>query len=227
MADGICTVDGCEKPLGGHRRTYCEMHYYRIRRGGTLEKRRVRKVCRECGQPAASFGLCQTHYMRQRRADDARPRCTEPDCTRAVDSRGYCTYHYARNCLPEWLAAQRENPARRAKIREWQRANPERMAELHRRWKAANPEIVRESSRRHSGIRRARKRGLPYEVVDFAAVLAEHGMVCHICGDDIVSDADLEFDHVVPLARGGPHLSANIRPAHAGCNRKKGARLSA
>lgn len=46
-------------------------------------------------------------------------------------------------------------------------------------------------------------------------------MVCHICTCDIESLADLHFDHVVPLAKGGTHTADNIRPAHALCNLRK------
>jgi len=34
---------------------------------------------------------------------------------------------------------------------------------------------------------------------------------------------DLHFDHVVPLSKGGPHTTENIRPSHSTCNLKKGA----
>jgi hypothetical protein len=33
------------------------------------------------------------------------------------------------------------------------------------------------------------------------------------------------MDHVIPLSKGGPHIEENIRPAHAVCNLRKGARL--
>lgn len=52
-------------------------------------------------------------------------------------------------------------------------------------------------------------------------------MVCHICTEAIASLDDLHFDHVIPLAKGGPHAAENIRPAHAICNIRKSARLLA
>ncbi len=63
--------------------------------------------------------------------------------------------------------------------------------------------------------------------VDYAAVLAEHGMHCHICDAPITSPGDLHFDHVIPLSKGGPHARENLRPAHARCNLRKGARVPA
>lgn len=52
-----------------------------------------------------------------------------------------------------------------------------------------------------------------------AAVLERDGYVCGICGDAI--EGDLHIDHVVPLARGGPHDLENLQPAHARCNLRK------
>jgi 5-methylcytosine-specific restriction endonuclease McrA len=34
----------------------------------------------------------------------------------------------------------------------------------------------------------------------------------------------LTFDHVIPIARGGPNLTWNIRPAHHRCNTSKNAK---
>lgn len=51
-------------------------------------------------------------------------------------------------------------------------------------------------------------------------------MTCHLCGDGIDSLADLHFDHVIPLSKGGPHVAANIRPSHALCNLRKGDRIA-
>lgn len=72
---------------------------------------------------------------------------------------------------------------------------------------------------------RALKLATAVEAVSYAAILERYGMVCHICGERIVGRTHLHFDHVVPLALGGPHINENIRPAHAVCNLRKGARL--
>ena len=225
MADGICTVPECEKPLGRTRADLCEMHYMRRYRGGTLEKRRQPRTCRECDRPAFGNGLCQRHYARVRRADPQRPRCAQERCERATEARGYCGYHFSVNFHEDRVRANRATPEARERVADWQRRNPDRMAELRSQWKAANRELVREASRRHSSIRRARKYGAEWEKIDFAELLAAHGMICHLCGGQI--DEDLEWDHVIPLARGGAHAAENLRPSHALCNRRKGARLTA
>lgn len=95
---------------------------------------------------------------------------------------------------------------------EWQKRNPEKRREIARnhakRFRRAHPERAR-----------ARK-----DRTDFNAILAEHGMVCHICSGEI-QQGDLHFDHIVPLSRGGAHARDNIKPAHARCNLRKGAKL--
>ena len=56
---------------------------------------------------------------------------------------------------------------------------------------------------------------------------------CHICGNPI--DYTLRWpdpksfvvDHIIPIARGGPHTFENTAAAHADCNSKKRARLHA
>jgi 5-methylcytosine-specific restriction endonuclease McrA len=111
--------------------------------------------------------------------------------------------------------ANEKNRARRA-------ANPGADTEYSRRWREANPEKFALKNRENS---RRRQTGKTASRVAYAAVLQRDGMVCHICGGDIPSLADLHFDHVIPLAKGGPHSAENIRPAHALCNLRKSDKL--
>jgi len=99
----------------------------------------------------------------------------------------------------------------------------EKLAAAVQKWRKANPAEAREMYRR----RRASKLGAYVTKADYASVLAEYGMVCHICGDSIASMDDLDFDHVIPLSKGGAHATENIRPSHIHCNRSKGAKLIA
>jgi len=139
------------------------------------------------------------------------------------------------------LASRRRNaPAARRRTKEWQLANPERAAAQQRAMRLKDPEryleYVREWTRRHpersrtmrqeiAHRRRARMAGLPSEDVDLAALLLEHGRWCYLCERGIGLDQVLEFDHVDPIGRGGGHVSANVRPTHRHCNRRKSDRL--
>ncbi len=50
-------------------------------------------------------------------------------------------------------------------------------------------------------------------------------MMCSICTKPIEHKLQLTYDHVIPLARGGPHTEGNLRPAHWTCNAWKNDRL--
>jgi 5-methylcytosine-specific restriction endonuclease McrA len=102
--------------------------------------------------------------------------------------------------------------------------DPEAMRAYWRRRYANNPEVYKAAVRR----RRARKYATRTEPMDLNAVLADlldkYGPVCHICGWEIPANA-MDFDHIVPLARGGADAADNIALAHSTCNRWKGTRL--
>jgi 5-methylcytosine-specific restriction endonuclease McrA len=112
-----------------------------------------------------------------------------------------------------------------AKVRRYNEANRARLAKLTkarwREWCLKYPEKRKESFAR----RRAWKRQTQAEKVDFKQVLRDAKGICGICRKPL----DLfgtEFDHIVPLARGGTHTRANIQVAHARCNRAKGAKVA-
>lgn len=94
--------------------------------------------------------------------------------------------------------------------------NAERIAERLRRYQLENPEKMRELARRYQ----ARKRNATIETVDYEAIVIRDGLLCHLCNKE-VKLSELQFDHVIPLSRGGAHSMGNIRIAHAYCNARK------
>lgn len=44
---------------------------------------------------------------------------------------------------------------------------------------------------------------------------------CAICNHPIFWDEEIDWDHVHPIALGGEHSHANLRPLHANCHQKK------
>lgn len=68
---------------------------------------------------------------------------------------------------------------------------------------------------------RARRFGVQWEIIDLRAVYRHHKGICGICQESVKEDV-FTIDHIVPLSRGGPHLFANLQPAHAACNSRKG-----
>jgi HNH endonuclease len=63
------------------------------------------------------------------------------------------------------------------------------------------------------------RRSIPQDVK--IAVSARDGGQCRQCG----STAQLHFDHVIPISRGGANTVANIQLLCGACNRAKGAKL--
>jgi 5-methylcytosine-specific restriction endonuclease McrA len=198
--------------------------------------------------------MCSKHYQswRKRNLDATRlpfagQQCATDGCgAPALGRCGLCPVCYRRRWEQENAERRRERRAthddleRQAERKRLYRATrPEVMREASRRWVARHPEAQREMDRRYrqsprgrvknrekGARRRALMRAAFVEIVDYAVVLMEHGMFCHICSMVIVDTSDLHFDHVIPLAAGGMHEAANIRPAHAVCNLKKGPRVA-
>ena len=62
-------------------------------------------------------------------------------------------------------------------------------------------------------------------------IVGTYGNRCHLCGKPI--DLTLMYpkaqrfsiDHLVPRSRGGTNALSNLRPAHLGCNSKRGNQL--
>lgn len=66
---------------------------------------------------------------------------------------------------------------------------------------------------------RYRRRSIPIAVRH--EVWLRDGGVCSNCG----SDDELEFDHIVPVSRGGSNTAVNVELLCQTCNRRKGARI--
>jgi 5-methylcytosine-specific restriction endonuclease McrA len=88
-------------------------------------------------------------------------------------------------------------------------------------WSLANRERRLESFAR----RRALKKATQTERIDFSEVLRSAYGKCGICREpfDLFG---IEFDHIVPLAKGGTHTRHNLQATHARCNRSKGAKVA-
>jgi len=142
----------------------------------------------------------------------------------------------ARKSEPERLrraaAARRASNARRREIasyREQSAASRHAYYLAHREdyirraiaWSRANPE----KRAHHSNTRRARQAGNggSHTPADWREKVALLGGCCIYCGRD---DVPIHRDHKVPLIRGGTNDIANIVPACASCNSKKGTRTA-
>jgi len=161
------------------------------------------RYCKACQKLAA-----HEHYVRHTEEIKARVaeyRARDPEATRERRRQEHIR-HAERN---------------RARARKWAADNRERMLANKRRYRRERPDVWR----KNNALRRARKKGAAiFGKVDFDAVLARDGLVCWICGKHIDAD-DLQFDHAVPLSKGGEHSTRNVRVAHQFCNYSKHDRL--
>jgi 5-methylcytosine-specific restriction endonuclease McrA len=188
------------------------------------------KLCRSCQQikPRRFF------HARASKRDGLNSYCIPCACAKSREYRA-ANLESVKATQAAWYVEHRDEHA--ARCARWRGTNRLRHRQLARQayernrpayiaraaaWNAAHPEQRRERTRR----RRARLAAVTVERVDYAAILAEHGPVCHIC-DGLIEPDDLHFDHVIPIARGGAHVAGNVRPSHARCNLVKGTRLMA
>ena len=51
-------------------------------------------------------------------------------------------------------------------------------------------------------------------------LIKRYGRTCHLCGERIAGL--VTADHVVPRSLGGTNAYDNLRPAHFGCNLRRG-----
>lgn len=107
----------------------------------------------------------------------------------------------------------------------WRRNYPDRAKESWRRWQEANPQRVRELGRERTRRHRARLNGtLPQRLKPehLKEMLAAQRSRCGYCRCRISLDR-CHVDHIVPVARGGPHELSNLQLLCGTCNRVKGA----
>jgi 5-methylcytosine-specific restriction endonuclease McrA len=89
---------------------------------------------------------------------------------------------------------------------------------------------------RDNDRRRAKKYGVEYDSsITLKKLVARDGLRCAICGG-MCDWSDTKWgysgptypskDHIIPMAKGGPHIWENMQVAHVMCNSEKGDRVS-
>ena len=124
----------------------------------------------------------------------------------------------AKQQVKRYRAANPENA--RAQKQRWVDSNRERYREQKRAYAKAHPEHGRMKIAR----RRARQRQVTVGEIDYRRVIARCEWTCGICGCPI--EGAYHFDHIMPLAAGGPHTEENLQMAHPRCNVMKGAKVA-
>ena len=196
------------------------------------------KTCPGCGvvkpraafnkQAAAKDGLqtyCKPCARERRRAEDPdrkrqrrrRWRLANLDAqlvrertarTRTVDQRRAYARRYYHDHRVE----------RAAYMKGWRAANRDRRAAYDRRYRAAN----QAARRLREAARRAQKQGSDSALVtvrDLNRLLWRYRSACAYCETPLTGA--FEWDHVIPLARGGRHAIGNLAPSCLDCNGSK------
>lgn len=112
-------------------------------------------------------------------------------------------------------AGKVEKPVLPPELRKGRRAYTKAM------WQKNHPESGVETSAR----RYAQTHHTAYNPVDYDRIRQQSNGVCYICLKPLLPDQELEYDHVIPLARHGTHTEDNIRLTHGVCNRRKNAKF--
>lgn len=191
------------------------------------------KVCAVCSEelPTSSFHkdksnsdgfrsrckACVKTYddsIREQRNERARNAYAIDPASKIKKTREYHVSH------PEWS---------RERLRAHHEANAEERyaAYLERGKDPAVQASRRESSRRCESRRRAIKLGNQADFVttqDVLDLVSSYDGRCYCCGRPFSADLPVTLDHWQPLARGGAHTVANLRPACSPCNTRKNAR---
>lgn len=124
---------------------------------------------------------------------------------------------------------------KRAKDREYYAEHAEHLKAVSKAYRATVADTPEFKAKRiaFENKRRARLAQVHHEPYTREQVLEKHGSVCHLCEVEIdlalPSPNPLSFtlDHVSPISKGGADALFNVRPAHFGCNARKGARQEA
>lgn len=137
----------------------------------------------------------------------------------------------------KWRDENREK--KNEQNRSWKRANVEFVTESNQKWieanrdkvaayarisrarlKANNPELAQLRMSEYNNRRRVLIGGGHVGVLEYKKILDDFNGGCAYCPEPFQ-----QWDHYVPLSKGGAHQANNLVPACAKCNGHKSARL--
>ena len=181
------------------------------------------KTCRDCSTAKPKTEFSEHPGAKDGRRGSCKECCAAKERARRVlrgdAMRAKQRERYRQNPLP---AINRVNA--------WVRANPERRRanalayalrnlDKIKQWQRENPEKLREGRRRRQAVRKARQAGNGGEInrAQWLSIVASTGGLCIYCQRPM----RLVVDHVVPIARGGRTVAANLVPCCQRCNSRK------
>lgn len=172
-----------------------------------------RRICKMCSAK-------QTEAWRAKNLDDLKAREKAKRETPEFKAKRRAYLEANRQQTNEWARRySARNPDMMPECwAKWANKNRDYLRERKQEWNEANPLAVKEQRfRRRVRLKNARAQRLTADLI--AQRVSVFGDVCAYCGEPWS-----HLDHVIPLARGGMHCLANLRPACARCNHRKGAK---
>ena len=204
MSDGTsCSIADCKRPGSPKKRRMCGTHYRRYLNGEPLDAPIRTQIPR--GNP-----------------------CLAGDCDREVFASGLCAAHSvrARTGIP---LDKPIRPRRRQDEPDLVCCEDgcEKLAKGGFGLCKSHWATLTGKGAEYSALRRSRKFDGPHDRItaaDLRRIRAETDD-CYLCEKPL--EDPVEFDHVIPLVRGGRHVLSNLRATHRHCNRVKHAHLLA
>ena len=241
-----CGVEGCDTPR--HPKAgfgMCGLHYRRKRKTGDPGQGFLPRDCRQCliayiptvigNRYCETCALsripdlptCNVCGSRMEGRSD-RETCSK-EC-KLLAKRKYDREHYLLNqdeALARAKAWQASNFKRKKEYdARYRSLNFETLARNKQAWSKENPRPEKARIRQYR--RRARKVGNGSFLVtnkDLRSSLHRHQNRCAYCHQHLGGEIRLEWDHVVPISRGGQNSIGNLLPSCSACNRSKSARF--
>ena len=166
------------------------------------------KVCPQCqlAKPLSAFNRARA------RADGRRRECR--DCQQG---------NYQDEKATE-VGRQRVSRRNRRGHRRYRLSHAETIAHYMQTYRRANPEM----GRKHCARRRARKAAAPLiDDIDIVTLYQRDKGICSLCQGKVSLTPQwpdpwsASVEHIIPLAKGGPHAWFNVALAHLRCNMQK------
>jgi 5-methylcytosine-specific restriction endonuclease McrA len=204
MDQGTCTAEDCERPQKS--RGLCGPHYHLWRTS--------RLVCsiEDCGKPGFARGWCTGHYSKwQRHGDPLAQSRQSPRSPADYDKPKRCSRcgetkpadQFGRNqARPDGRAAYCFG-CNSASVKAHNEAHPDKRRLLRREYR----------QRYRANLEFTRRLVTPR---DLKRLVARYRGLCAYCPNPWK-----QFDHVIPLTRGGRHAIGNLLPACVRCNTSK------
>lgn len=126
----------------------------------------------------------------------------------------------------KYLSTEEAKQKNRDRANAWASANRERSRAKAAEWYTRNPDKARINGRANTSRRRARMKCAEVLPIDYEAVQRRSNWLCGICDQAIAEGSDFDYDHIIPIAKGGAHSTNNLQMAHPICNRRKSDRMS-